>query len=297
MGAKASLPEMFGERYQVEAADYSLGNIHERCLGHNNSHPWTTAHRLSDRRLATRLCWRRQTEQEFVHIATWWNTLDPSHFVSVKQGTLLTAMIRGGETSMMPWDNDLELGLYSTEANPVLGWCGELLSWKDRNKCIVKRLESELGMPCGVGPDFLSSWLYEEHLALSKLRVSAGDGFDLNFEGWVPRMPIVVRMFGAAEVLVSWPLWEHLFFEVFMGGFDKKVGTSGNVAHDAETCAAGHNACISQCEGAAVAGRSCIIEFDDYFAHVQDPYGDAFPLPPVVEMYTSIDRLSMISSL
>lgn len=40
-----------------------------------------------------------EMEENFVRIVNWWTALDPlHHFASPKQGTLLTAMVRGGLT-------------------------------------------------------------------------------------------------------------------------------------------------------------------------------------------------------
>mmetsp|Transcript_146930 Transcript_146930/g.471674 ORF Transcript_146930/g.471674 Transcript_146930/m.471674 type:complete len:107 (+) Transcript_146930:222-542(+) len=96
-------------------------------------------------------------------------------------------------------------------------------------------------------------------------------------------MPISVTMFGKAKVRVSWPLWEHLFFEIFMGGWVKKVGTSGNIASAVKSCSSDHNACIPLCahRSAEPADRTqshCILEFDDFLAHTHYPYGNTFPL-------------------
>lgn len=277
--AEARLSPSLAERHQLEAARFARENQQEHCLGTNGSHPWALAHALSDARLATRLCYRRRIEEQFCGLVSWWRRLAAgSHFASVKQGTLLTAMIRGGDVSMMPWDSDLELGLYSTGPNPVLGWCAGHPVWAARAQCVLERLQAELGLPCRPGPDFLSTWLFEEHLAFAKFRVEVAGVFDVSFEGWVPRMPIRVKMFGSAEVRVSWELWEQLFFEVFSGSLAKKVGTSGNIAAGVERCASEHNACLPPCVRPA-AGGSCVLEFEDHLAHTRDPYGSLFPQP------------------
>jgi len=275
---RAVLSQAFAERYQVEAARYAPGSSHEFCLGTNGSKPWKVAHELSDRRIATRLCYRRTIEAQFCDIVSWWTQLAPvRNFASVKQGTLLTAMIRGGDVSMMPWDSDLELSLYSTGPNPVLSWCSTDLRWVDRAQCIVERLGAELELSVDIGSDFLSKWLFENHHIFPKFRVEVANVFDITFEGWVPSMPIAVTLFGRAKVRVSWPIWEQLFFEVFSGTMAKKIGTSGNNVHSADNCTTGHNACIPACADGDRGMTSCIIEFDDYFAHTRDPYGEAFP--------------------
>eukprot|EP00434_Breviolum_minutum_P018480 symbB.v1.2.016303.t1/scaffold1237.1/size130094/4 len=79
---------------------------------------------------------------------------------------------------------------------------------------------------------------------------------------------------GEVNLRVSWPAWEHLFFEVFQGSFEKKVGTSGNIAASVRNCALDHNACIPDCERL---DGPCDFEFQDYFAHSRDAQGRFFP--------------------
>ncbi|CAE8630192.1 unnamed protein product [Polarella glacialis] len=184
-------------------------------------------------------------------------------------------MVRGGDVSMMPWDSDLELALYSTGPNPVLSWCELDLQFKEQGDCIVRRLRQELGESVTWGTDFLAQWLHEEYLTVAKFRADVGGMLDINFEGHVPRMPIAVRMFGHTEVRVSWPIWEYLFFEVFRGSFEKKVGTSGNIASSVGQCGSDHTACIPDCQQDPSEGP-CIFEFDDFFAHSRDPEGNLF---------------------
>lgn len=279
----AVLPAAFADRHQIEAARYTATNIHVECLTTNATGPWALAHKLSHQRLATRLCYRKQVEDNFCRIVNWWRQVDPErNFASVKQGTLLTAMIRGGEVSMMPWDNDLELSLYSLGPNPLLGWCAWHIEWEARAHCIVQKLEGELGMNASPSSDLLPPWLYEEHLSLAKFKAEVAGVFDVNFQGWVNDMPISVVMFGRVEVHVNWDLWEHLFFEIFSGSWTKKVGTSGNIVSGADHCPSEHNACIPACQwkeqNSSRVQRFCIFEFDDYFAHTRDPYGEMFPM-------------------
>eukprot|EP00435_Cladocopium_sp_Y103_P035933 s507_g9.t1 len=143
----------------------------------------------------------------------------------------------------------LGMHLYSTGANPVLGWCDDVLDLQDRRSCVLRQLQEQLQMPIRRGPDqFFSQWLYETHLTFAKYRVNVDRVFDVNFESYVPLFPIKVRMFGDTILRVSWPVWEHLFFEVFQGNFEKKVGTSGNIAASVARCRLEHNACIPDCE-------------------------------------------------
>lgn len=241
-----------------------------------NGTDWQTAHTVAEQRIATSLLYRRRIEDDFVKIVKWWRSLDPEHhFAAPKQGTLLTAMVRGGDVSMMPWDTDLELALYSTGANPVLGWCDDVLDLQDRRSCVLRQLQEQLQMPIKRGPDqFFSQWLYETHLTFAKYRVNVDMVFDVNFESYVPLFPIKVRMFGDSILRVNWPVWEHLFFEVFQGNFEKKVGTSGNIAASVPRCRLEHNACIPDCEQPE---GPCDFEFEDYFAHSRDPKGHLFP--------------------
>lgn len=275
---KANLPDAFAQRYQVEAVDYA-GRIltsSKPALLVGNGTDWQTAHTVAEQRIATSLLYRRRIEDDFVKIVKWWTSLDPEHhFAAPKQGTLLTAMVRGGDVSMMPWDTDLELALYSTGANPVLGWCDDVLDLQDRRSCVLRQLQEQLQMPIKRGPDqFFSQWLYETHLTFAKYRVNVDMVFDVNFERYVPLFPIKVRMFGDSILRVSWPVWEHLFFEVFQGNFEKKVGTSGNIAASVPRCRLEHNACIPDCEQPE---GPCDFEFQDYFAHSRDPKGHLFP--------------------
>ncbi|CAJ1330284.1 unnamed protein product [Effrenium voratum] len=220
--AHATLTEPFAKRFHLEVARF--GHVQERALPPSTNNSWSYAHLLADQRIATSLLYRRRIEDNFVAIVQWWTSLDKRHFAAAKQGTLLTAMIRGGDVSMMPWDTDLELALYSTGPNPVLSWCDNILDFQERLQCVWQQLEDQLQLPVMAGPDlFFSQWLYEAHLTFAKLRVNVDHGFDVNFESYVPRPPIAVPMFGRAEVRVSWPLWEHLFFEVFQGSLEKKA--------------------------------------------------------------------------
>lgn len=278
---KARFWPSLARRYQLEAVQYTPLNAHDNCSGAAGAQGWQQAHHLSDQRVATGLCYRRQIESQFADIVSWWVGLGPAgNFATAKQGTLLTAMIRGGEVSMMPWDSDLELVLLSEGPNPLMGWCGDLLTWPARSACVARQVEGALGLPCEVASDFLAQWLYEEHLVFAKLRLQVAGVFDVTFEGWVPRMPISVPMFGGPEVRVSWDLWEYLFFEVFGGSLAKKVGTSGNVAGAVESCgSSAHNACLPTCDPARE-GASCVLEFQDFFAHTRDSGGgDFFPTP------------------
>eukprot|EP00933_Yihiella_yeosuensis_P015709 TRINITY_DN13616_c0_g1_i1.p1 TRINITY_DN13616_c0_g1~~TRINITY_DN13616_c0_g1_i1.p1 ORF type:complete len:370 (+),score=46.44 TRINITY_DN13616_c0_g1_i1:75-1112(+) len=270
----ANLPMEVADAYQIEAAQYGPNlPVYEICLGTNGTQDWGYAHYLSDRRLAVRLCYRKRIEAQFVKIVNWWRRIDSDrHFATAKQGTLLTAMLRGGSVSMMPWDSDLELALYSSGPNPVLGWCHQELEYKARASCIIAKLQREIGLECSEGPEFFPKWLYQEQFVFGKFRVGVEGIFDINFEGWVPHMPIAVNMFGGAEVRVTWPIWAYLFYEVFRGSYEKKVGTSGNIATTVGQCLSEHNACIPGCED-ATPDRPCIFEFEDYFAHSRNPFG------------------------
>lgn len=278
---KATLPAGFAAAYQVEVAEFTPGNAFEQCAAAGDAMlGWGLAHANSDQRLASPLCYRRHIERQFCDVVAWWRGLVPdgSTFASVKQGTLLTAMIRGGDVAMMPWDNDLEMGLYSTGQNPVLAWCAEHTSWTSRVQCLQERLSVALGLPVNVDTDLVSRWLHGLHGKLEKLRIMVDNTLDVLLEGNVPLMPVTVRMFGQAEVRVSWPLWDYLFFEVFRGSWEKKVGTSGTVerAAHAESCASQHSACIPGCTR-AFDGATCVLEFPDFFAHTRDQYGRLFP--------------------
>eukprot|EP00913_Durusdinium_trenchii_P032362 g30302.t1 len=158
---------------------------------------------------------------------------------------------------------------YSTGTNPVLRWCDDILNLQERRKCVLRKLEEELQLPMIRGPDlFFSQWLYEAHLTFAKFRVTMDHVFDVNFESYVPVFPIRVSMFGT-ELRTSWPVWEHLFFEVFQGSLEKKVGTSGNIALAVTHCTAlEHNACIPPAE------PPLDFDFEDYFAHSRDLTGD-----------------------
>ena len=89
-------------------------------------------------------CYRREQEADLRAIAKWWISIDPSrNFVTLKQGTLMQAVMRGGELGnprktigicrqkkmfaqvcyeavvsraegMMPWDRDLEFVLMTS---------------------------------------------------------------------------------------------------------------------------------------------------------------------------------------
>ncbi|CAK8997013.1 unnamed protein product [Durusdinium trenchii] len=274
----AQLPDAFAQQFHLEAVSYvsRQTRLAEHGLGGEdvaNGSAWSHAHILAEERLATSLLYRRRIEETFVKIVDWWRSLDPKrHFAAPKQGTLLTAMIRGGDVSMMPWDTDLEMSLYSTGTNPVLRWCDDILNLQERRKCVLRKLEEELQLPMIRGPDlFFSQWLYEAHLTFAKFRVTMDHVFDVNFESYVPVFPIRVSMFGT-ELRTSWPVWEHLFFEVFQGSLEKKVGTSGNIALAVTHCTAlEHNACIPPAE------PPLDFDFEDYFAHSRDLTGGLFP--------------------
>ncbi|CAE7456075.1 unnamed protein product, partial [Symbiodinium sp. CCMP2592] len=138
---------------------------------------------------------------------------------------------------------------YSTGPNPVLSWCDYVLDLEARRQCVYERLSKELDLLVEEGVDlFFSQWLYEEHMTFDKFRVNIDYAFDVNFEGYVPLFPIVVPIFGQTEVRVSWPIWEYLFFEVYHGAFEKRVGTSGTIASGVDQCWFEHNACIPSCE-------------------------------------------------
>jgi len=276
----AGLPESTGKRFFLEAAYYEQGSgrIHETAWEKSvNGSGWSMAHRLADQRIAATLYYRKRLEDGIVYLVNWWVSKDPAHhFATAKQGTLLTAMIRGGHVSMMPWDTDLEISLYSTGPNPVLSWCDYVLELEGRRQCIYARLSQELDLLVEEGVDlFFSQWLYEEHMTFDKFRVNIDHAFDVNFEGYVPLFPIVVPIFGRTEVRVSWPIWEYLFFEVYHGAFEKRVGTSGTIASAVDQCWFEHNACIPSCEDGL--GGNCAFDFDDYFAHTRDPRGNLFP--------------------
>mmetsp|Transcript_13811 Transcript_13811/g.37638 ORF Transcript_13811/g.37638 Transcript_13811/m.37638 type:complete len:394 (-) Transcript_13811:153-1334(-) len=268
----ASLPAAFSARYQIELATYPGHSSHVSCLSEGGQLPWLVAHEMSDQRLATRWCYRKKVEEQFCHMVNWWKALDPEkHFVSAKQGTLLTGMVRGGDISMMPWDNDLEMSFFSTGANPILDWCSWHTGWQKKALCIAERLQAEIGVPTKMLFDNEKVWLHDAQLVFSKFKVEV-DFFDVDIEGHVERPPISVQMFGCSEVRLHWRDWEYLFFEVFGGSLVKKVGTSGNIDIDAVRCEAGaHNACIPRCgphaAGGGLAARLCVVEFNDYFAH------------------------------
>eukprot|EP00434_Breviolum_minutum_P004818 symbB.v1.2.004248.t1/scaffold241.1/size254724/3 len=117
---KAQLPDAFVQLFQVEAADFAgrilVASNPAIVAGAPNGTDWNLAHNVADQRIATSLLYRRRIEDDFTKIVKWWTMLDEEkHFAAPKQGTLLTAMIRGGDVSMMPWDTDLELALYREE--------------------------------------------------------------------------------------------------------------------------------------------------------------------------------------
>eukprot|EP00746_Dinoflagellata_sp_MGD_P107263 gnl/MRDRNA2_/MRDRNA2_45222_c0_seq1.p1 gnl/MRDRNA2_/MRDRNA2_45222_c0~~gnl/MRDRNA2_/MRDRNA2_45222_c0_seq1.p1 ORF type:complete len:296 (-),score=56.43 gnl/MRDRNA2_/MRDRNA2_45222_c0_seq1:258-1145(-) len=266
-------------RYQIEMTHFTATNVQESCLPIDQAeveNTWKMAHYLSAQGVATRLCYRKDIETKFRSVISWWIKLDPEHhFASVKQGTMLTAMIRGGAVAMMPWDNDLEFMLLSSGPNPMFRWCGpELRPLQARKDCIYARLGKELGSSVrGGGPENLEDWLHDKHGVFEKVRVEVDETFDIDFVGWIPRPSVSVNMFRGTQVYITWSHWEWLFFEIFGGDLVKKVGSSGNLAAGARGCAVDHNACIQQCQE-----KGCITEFADFFAHTQDQFGDMFPV-------------------
>eukprot|EP00928_Gymnodinium_smaydae_P028544 TRINITY_DN21737_c0_g1_i2.p1 TRINITY_DN21737_c0_g1~~TRINITY_DN21737_c0_g1_i2.p1 ORF type:complete len:1372 (+),score=273.36 TRINITY_DN21737_c0_g1_i2:158-4273(+) len=213
--SRAVLPRAFAEAYQIEAARFQHDRDCFACLLRGGGrgledapeHLWSLAHFLSDQGIATPLCYRRQLEMRFNEIVRWWIALDPeNHFASVKQGTLLTAMIRGGAMSMMPWDNDLELMLYSRSSNQILRRCGERhgSSWDDWSSCVADTVQAELASDTVTTSGFLSQWLHQEHGVFGRLKLQVDGLFDIDLDEYVATPPLCVGMFGEVCVHVDW---------------------------------------------------------------------------------------------
>ena len=176
--SKARLSPWLAFRHAVEVVEF-WGRREEMCVvkpqldsmfQHINAGRVTTP------------CFRRSAEAEIRNIARWWIELDPGknkkknklkqkvaktkflgmflifffiifdpgrHFITLKQGTVLTGLMRGGDLGMMPWDRDLEMVLLSTGPISFFGMCKEFVGVR-KAQCIAAKIRKRLGKGIGM---------------------------------------------------------------------------------------------------------------------------------------------------
>eukprot|EP00930_Biecheleria_cincta_P059912 TRINITY_DN45625_c0_g1_i1.p1 TRINITY_DN45625_c0_g1~~TRINITY_DN45625_c0_g1_i1.p1 ORF type:complete len:952 (-),score=111.38 TRINITY_DN45625_c0_g1_i1:56-2911(-) len=250
----AVLTNKLATSFQIERARFSTkGDWYERCLDVDKQAEWPVInYELSQGGMVTRYCWRVLMEKQVVDTVATWNSIDNRHFVMAKQGTLLTALARGGEFGMMPWDFDLELVLASRGPNLILQEC----SGSDRNytealACAAQLMaEKGLKVERHLGPiasmNFISELGYERTGgSLAKVRLELGYNLDVHLDDFLSTEDsFEVPLFGT-KVHVLRDHWTYQLFDIYNGDLHKKFGTAGTIDRSHEQCARpGHNACI-----------------------------------------------------
>eukprot|EP00927_Polykrikos_kofoidii_P048737 TRINITY_DN42952_c0_g1_i1.p1 TRINITY_DN42952_c0_g1~~TRINITY_DN42952_c0_g1_i1.p1 ORF type:complete len:1013 (+),score=129.43 TRINITY_DN42952_c0_g1_i1:60-3098(+) len=270
-----------GERDDGGGRNGGSGAAHwqELCVNVSAIDALRSPEEFAWRGMATPWCWRRELQRAVQSIVSWWTRLDPARNVALpKQGTLLTALVRGGEIGAMPWDLDFELVLASRGSNPIFDRCravGDLTA-----ACVASSLRRHLrNVPVKLSSgtdsiDIVHRMLLQKFGILGKVRLFVGprgaidvtldELHDDDAEGLYR-----VRLFGE-ELHFLWHQWEYQLFEIYGGDLRKKIGTSGTIDKTA-SCDHGSvrsNLCLrSSCDGEEDLERGCVLEMPDWFAH------------------------------